>query len=94
MGFTKRESNPNLYFIFVEVDLLIFVLYIDDLFLTILEKLIARCKEDMAIEFDMNNSCMLHYFLRLEVWQRPREIFLRQGKYAVQIVRTCIILSF
>jgi len=33
MGFTKRESNPNLYYIFVGIDVLIFVLYIDDLFL-------------------------------------------------------------
>jgi hypothetical protein len=34
MGFTKNETNPNLYYIFVGVDLLVLVLYVDDLFLT------------------------------------------------------------
>ena len=28
----------------------------------------------------------MHYFLRLEVWQYPYEIFLNQGKYAVEIL--------
>jgi hypothetical protein len=41
MGLTKSEENPNLYFIFVEVDLLILVLYVDGMFLTRSEKLIA-----------------------------------------------------
>jgi hypothetical protein len=30
---------------------------------------------------------MMHYFLGLEVWQRPREIFLGRGKYAIQILK-------
>jgi hypothetical protein len=41
MGFTKREANSNFYYIFVEIDLLILVLYVDDFFLTGAEKLIA-----------------------------------------------------
>jgi hypothetical protein len=28
----------------------------------------------------------MHYFLGLEVWQKPREIFLSQGKYVVKIL--------
>jgi hypothetical protein len=27
----------------------------------------------------------MHYFLGLEVWQSPKDIFLNQGKYAVKI---------
>jgi hypothetical protein len=42
MGFTKKEADPNLYYIFVGIDLLILVLYVDDLVLTNAEKLIAR----------------------------------------------------
>jgi hypothetical protein len=34
MGFTKSETYPNLYYIFVGTNLLILVLYVDDLFLT------------------------------------------------------------
>jgi hypothetical protein len=33
MGFTKIEANSNLYYIFVQIDLLILVLYVDGLFL-------------------------------------------------------------
>jgi len=29
----------------------------------------------------------MHYFLGLEVWQSPKEIFLNQGKYAVEILK-------
>jgi hypothetical protein len=42
MGFTKSEADPNLYFILVGADPLILVLYMDDLFLTGVEELIAR----------------------------------------------------
>jgi len=28
----------------------------------------------------------MHYFLRLEVWQKPSEIFLFQGKHVVKIL--------
>jgi hypothetical protein len=30
---------------------------------------------------------MMHYFLGLEVWQKPDEIFLNQGKYVVEILK-------
>jgi hypothetical protein len=41
MGFTKSDADPNLYFTLVEDYPLILVLYVDDLFLTCVEKLIA-----------------------------------------------------
>jgi hypothetical protein len=63
------------------------VLYVDDLFLTGAEKLIASCKRDLASEFEMKDIGLMHYFLELEVWQQPGEIFHRQGKYAVEILR-------
>jgi hypothetical protein len=68
MGFTKSEAGSNLYYIFAQIDLLILVLYVNDLFLTGAKKLIAGCKEDMAIEFEMKDINLVHYFLGLEVW--------------------------
>jgi hypothetical protein len=38
----------------------------------------------MAVEFEMKDIGMMHYFLGLEVWQRLGEIFLGQGKYALK----------
>jgi hypothetical protein len=87
MGFEKSEADPNLYYILVGEDPLILVLYVDDLFLTGLEKLIEGCKRDLASEFEMKDIGLMHYFLGLEVWQRISQIFLGQGKYAVDILR-------
>jgi hypothetical protein len=52
------------------------VLYVDDLFLTGAEKLIVECKVDMAVEFEMKDIGLMHYFLGLEIWQRLGEISL------------------
>jgi hypothetical protein len=48
MGFTKSEVDSNLYYILVGGEPLILVLYIDDLFMTGSEKLIADCKKNLT----------------------------------------------
>ena len=63
------------------------VLYVDDLFLTGSESLIAECKRALTSEFEMKDLGMMHYFLGLEVWQRTNEIFPSQGKYTVEILK-------
>ena len=35
----------------------------------------------------MKDLGSLHYFLGLEVWQNPGEIFLSQGKYIVDVLK-------
>jgi hypothetical protein len=87
LGFTKSEVDPNLYLLQVGKEPLILVLYVDDLFLTGGEKLITRCKIELASDFKMKNVGLMHYLLGLEVWQQPDEIFLEHGKYAVEILR-------
>jgi hypothetical protein len=88
LGFEKSEADPNLYFIVVGEDpLIILLLYVDDLFITRDERLITSCKESLALEFEMIDIGLMHYFLGLEVWQEPRHIFLGQGKYACDILR-------
>ena len=59
----------NLYHIFVEGKFLIIILYVDDLILTSDEQLINSCKEELAMEFEMKDMGLIHYFLGLEVWQ-------------------------
>jgi hypothetical protein len=51
MGFQWSEADPNLYFFAGEVPLIL-VLYVDDLFLTGDEQLIAECKANLAAEFE------------------------------------------
>jgi hypothetical protein len=86
LGFEKSEADPNLYFIMVGEDPLILLLYVDHLFITGVERLISSYKEILASEFKMTNIGLMHYFLRLEVWQEPGHIFLGQRKYVCDIL--------
>ena len=86
MGFEKSDADPNLYFIIRGEDTLILILYVDDLFITGAEDLIAECKLGLASEFEMSDIGLMHYFLGMEVWQEGH-IFLGQGKYAANILR-------
>jgi hypothetical protein len=87
LGFTKSKADSNLYYKVVDGGLVILLLYVDDLFLTRNENLIAKCKRKLASEFEMKYLGMMHYFLGLKVWQKPDEIFLCQGKYVLDILK-------
>ena len=85
--FTKSKVDPNLYFKVMNDESVILLLYVDDLFLTGEEKLITDCKKKLVAEFEMKDLGPMHYLLGLEVWQNPENIFLNQGKYAVEILK-------
>jgi hypothetical protein len=68
IGFIKSDADSNLYLLIKEGDILIPVLYVDDLFLTGAKTLIAACKQDLAKEFEMKDLGLMHYFLGLEIW--------------------------
>ena len=68
--FSKIEANANLYFKVVKNQSLILILYVDDLFLTVEEQMIAQCKRDLTSEFEMKDSDLMRYFLVLEVWKK------------------------
>jgi hypothetical protein len=87
LGFTKSKADSNLYFKVMNDELVILLLYVDDLLLTGEEKLITECKKRLASEFEMKDLGLMHYFLGLEVWQSPERIFLNQGKYVVEILK-------
>eukprot|EP00253_Pinus_taeda_P024908 PITA_24908 len=87
LGFTKSETDANLYHIMVEGKPLIIVLYVDDQNLTGDDQLIKSCKEDLAREFEMKDMGLMHYFLSMEVWLKDGEVFVSQGKYANEILK-------
>ena len=87
MGFVKSEANANLYYLVVGGEILILVLYVDDMFLIGTLRLIEDCKRDLVEEFEMNDLGLMHYFLGTEVWQIDGEIFLGQGKYCIEILK-------
>jgi hypothetical protein len=85
MGFKWSEADPNLYFLAGEVPLIL-VLYVDDLFLTRDEQLIAECKGNLLADFEMKYLGLMHYFLVMEVWQQDGRFFLGQRKYILEIL--------
>ena len=87
MGFMKIEADANLYYLVVGGEVLILALYMDESFLTSSLGLIDECKRDLAVEFEMKDSGLMHYFLGLEVWHKESEIFLGQGKYTIEILK-------
>jgi hypothetical protein len=68
MGFEKSDVDPNLYYIIRGEDMLILILYVDALFITGAEDLIAECKLELASKFEMTDIGLMHYFLGMEVW--------------------------
>jgi hypothetical protein len=87
LGFNKSAADPNLYYHIDGNECMILVLYVDDLFLTGLERLIVECKQALTAKFEMKDLVLMHYFLGLEVWQRTDEIFLSQGKHTMEILK-------
>ena len=87
LGFIKSDVDSNLYYKVVEGDTLILVLYVDDLFLTREDRLVSWCKKQLSTEFEMKDLGLMHYFLGLEIWQKPDAILVSQGKYTVDILR-------
>ena len=68
-GFSKIKYDSKLYYKVEEGSLMILLLYLDDLFVTVEDGLIANTKRKLATEFEMKHLGMMHYFLGMEVWQ-------------------------
>eukprot|EP00253_Pinus_taeda_P013786 PITA_13786 len=59
----------------------------NDLFLTGAEVLIVQCKRELTFKFEMKDLGLINYYLGLEIWQKPDEIFVGQGKYTINILQ-------
>ena len=85
LGFSMNEADPNLYYKRDKDDMIILILYVDDLLITGDDHLIDQCKKGLIKEFDMKDLG-LHYFLGLEVWHNSNNI-LNKGKYTLDILK-------
>jgi hypothetical protein len=71
LGFTKSKVDSNLYFKVMNDEPVIFLLYVDDLFLTGEGKIITKCKKKIASEFEMKDLLFgrhVLYSLHVCVW--------------------------
>ena len=67
LGLTKSKANSNLYFKVEGGRPMILLLYVDDMFLTDEDELIADAKRRLTAELEMKDQGMMHYFLGMEV---------------------------
>ena len=62
LGFTKSKEDSNSYFKVEDGNRVMLLLYVDDLFVTGMDGLIADMKRKLATEFEMKDLGMTHYF--------------------------------
>lgn len=79
LGFKKSDVDLNLYFKVVDGEPLILLLYVEDLFLAGAKVLTDQCKRESISEFEMKDLGLTHYYLGLEIWQKPDGIFVVQA---------------
>ena len=68
LGFTKSKADSNLYYNVEGGNTVMLILYVDDLFVTGTDGLIADTKRKLAAEYEMKDLGMMHCFLGMEVW--------------------------
>ena len=76
LGFTESKVDSNLYFKVEGGRPVMLLLYVDDLFLIGKEELIKDARRRLAVELDIKDLGMMHYFLGMEVWQNTDGISL------------------
>ena len=62
LGFTKSKADSNFYYKVEDDNPAMLLLYVDDLFVTGMDGLIADTKRKLAAEFKMEDLGMMHYF--------------------------------
>ena len=88
LGFTESKVDSNLCCKVEGRRPVMLLLYVDDLFLTGKEELIKDSRRRLVVDFEMKDLGMMHCFLGMEVWQTIDGIFLGEGKYAVEILKS------
>ena len=71
LGFNESKEDSNLFLKVEGRRPVMFMLYVDDLFLT------EVARRRLAAKFEIKDLDMMHYFLDMEVWQnlpRTREL--------------------
>lgn len=95
LDFTETYANYNLYYLVNHFNMIVLVLYVGNLILTeSSKKLIQWCKAKFTREFDMDDIGLMHYIPGLDVWQSPSEVFLKQSKYALEILKSFQMMDY
>ncbi|KAH9314961.1 hypothetical protein KI387_023588, partial [Taxus chinensis] len=87
-SFTRSHFDPNLYVKSNDDDIVILIVYVDDLaIIGSGDAAIHKVKSDLCATFDMTDLGLLHYFLGVEFGQLDHLIFISQVKYASNLLQ-------
>ncbi|GJR40605.1 retrovirus-related pol polyprotein from transposon TNT 1-94 [Tanacetum coccineum] len=87
-GFTKGTIDPTLFMIRYGEDILIVQIYVDDIIFRFTNlKFSKRFEKLMHSRFENSLMGELKFFLRLQIHQSPRGIFINQAKYTLKILK-------
>ncbi|GJW99030.1 retrovirus-related pol polyprotein from transposon TNT 1-94 [Tanacetum coccineum] len=86
-GFSKGSIDPTMFITKYGEDILLVQIYVDDIiFGSTNPKLSKRFENLMHNKFVMSMTGELKFFLRIQIHQSPRGIFINQAKYAQEIL--------
>ena len=86
-GFERSKNDPNLYVFHYNEDMLLLIVYVDDLVITgSNSSLIDKIKRSLSKKFDMKDLGQLHYCLGIEVWRNENSMFLTQVNYVKELL--------
>lgn len=63
----KSYVDPNIYIKVMNNEDVIILLYVDDIFITVVENIIQEFKNMLENEFEMKDLGLMHYYLLLEL---------------------------
>ena len=83
----KSKCDHSVFFQQSEVDLILLVMYVDDIIITDSDsKGISALKSFLQVNFQTKDLGMLRYFLGIEVTKCKKSIFLSQRKYILDLL--------
>ncbi|GJT84907.1 retrovirus-related pol polyprotein from transposon TNT 1-94 [Tanacetum coccineum] len=87
-GFSKGTVDPTLFISRKGKDILLVKIYVEDIiFASTTTELCDKFSEIMCSKFKMSMMGKISFFLRLQISQSPRCIFLNQSKYALESLK-------
>lgn len=87
-GFVRSRSEPTLFVKRQGTDILIVILYVDDLIFTgSCKNMIEAFKDDMTRKYEMSDMGLLRHFLGMEIYQDEEKAFICQKNYAEKILK-------
>nr|GFA39459.1 retrovirus-related Pol polyprotein from transposon TNT 1-94 [Tanacetum cinerariifolium] len=86
--FFKGTVDPTLFIKRQDKDILLVQIYVDDIiFVSTTPELCDQYSKIMCSKFKMSMMSKISFFLRLQISQSPRGIFLNQSKYALESLK-------